>query len=908
MNMRVGVALALSLCLPVVAGVTNITSGGAVQLTIQAAINAAANGDTLLVSTGVYGEQVVVSAKVVRVVGNWLPDFASQTSNCEDTIVDGGMLGSVVSILSNAVVTLEWLCIRNGSNDYGGGIYADAGTVLTARQCNVTANGAAVRGGGIYASGMAMLFADGLRVEDNHSGYGGGGLYIENATYRLENTVVGSAPDKGNSTGTEGGGLSISLSSGTVVNCMIEANSADFSGGVVVEDTNTFLMRNTTVRGNRAGDQAGGICFGGTHGSCLLDHVAVVSNTAYGSAGIFGTSSETITMTNGCVVAGNTAASMGGGIGCDKAAFEIHGCDISGNTASNSVAGISVVMGSAHIVDSTICNNRAWLDPALEGEGCALFAMKSAQVTVEAIGRSVVISNNSSFIGAGVLVGSDSSCVLLGRSAPVVVEGNTAARLGGGMACGGATVQCVGAVRFSRNTAAGGGGIYAEESVVTLMATNGAAPSFAGNCSVGTNTDDGGGAIVATRGSQLVVGNASFMGNASSNHAGAIWLQNSQARMGGQYAGGPNGILPPVVLSNNVAPWGSGGAIYMTDASTATIADVFLVDNTALVGGGIGMQTSAVYLVNAVLYRNSSGVSPDSSFVRSLHCTIISNGASGLEGTGMHSVTNSIVLGHSTNIAAGNDVQYSIVGGGYPTGAGNMSTNPVFMSMQGMDFRQRLESPGINAGVPTWLGTDAIGVARPQGSAPDMGAYETELKAVQSVVPLTYNFGDVGIGDTAQTRLAVLNSGNISLTGSVVNFWAPYFTFAPGTYSAPAFGSTDVTVTFLALTNGFTWTNVVNFAGNGGTTVVTVCGTGVPEPVGTLFVIGYSMLVACGVRRRVAAVSVNSGTGGTPVPRFRIQAWLSECFLRLLNGGPCSVVAAEEKRTRRSASLHVRRG
>ena len=36
------------------AGVTNSTSGGAVVATIQAAVNAANNGDTLLVSTGMY--------------------------------------------------------------------------------------------------------------------------------------------------------------------------------------------------------------------------------------------------------------------------------------------------------------------------------------------------------------------------------------------------------------------------------------------------------------------------------------------------------------------------------------------------------------------------------------------------------------------------------------------------------------------------------------------------------------------------------------------------------------------------------------------------------------------------------------------------------------------------------------
>ncbi len=57
-------------------------------------------------------------------------------------------------------------------------------------------------------------------------------------------------------------------------------------------------------------------------------------------------------------------------------------------------------------------------------------------------------------------------------------------------------------------------------------------------------------------------------------------------------------------------------------------------------------------------------------------------------------------------------------------GAGCINANPLFAGGASMDFNLQAQSPAIDAGISTGIGRDYLGLARPQGGAYDIGAYE----------------------------------------------------------------------------------------------------------------------------------------------------------------------------------------
>ncbi len=85
------------------------------QPTIQAAINAASNGDTVLVAPGTYHENINFMGKAITVTSSGGPSV---------TTINGGAVGSVVSIDTSEGTNsvLSGFTIRNGSAPFGAGI------------------------------------------------------------------------------------------------------------------------------------------------------------------------------------------------------------------------------------------------------------------------------------------------------------------------------------------------------------------------------------------------------------------------------------------------------------------------------------------------------------------------------------------------------------------------------------------------------------------------------------------------------------------------------------------------------------------------------------------------------------------------------------------------------------------
>lgn len=214
--------------------------------TIQEAIDAAADGDTILVNPGTYRENIDFIGKAVTVRSSEGPAVTS---------IDGGRMGSVVSFVSgegNGSV-LEGFTVTNGSGTlsgpygYGGGIYCWFSTPTITGNV-VTGNTANYHGGGIYC-----ISADSFPVTYNTICYNmshkGGGIYCSagsNPTI-AHNTIFDNYAE------LDGGALYCNWESNpALVNNDICANTAGYGGGGIYTYGSSPTVTSSILWGNEA--------------------------------------------------------------------------------------------------------------------------------------------------------------------------------------------------------------------------------------------------------------------------------------------------------------------------------------------------------------------------------------------------------------------------------------------------------------------------------------------------------------------------------------------------------------------------------------------------------------------------------------------------------------------------------
>jgi len=236
----------------------NVPAG---QPTIQAAINAANNGDTVLVAPGTYLENINFGGKAITVASSGGPSV---------TTIDGGAQGSVVTFSSGEPATsvLNGFTIRNGLQNglFGGGIYiASSSPTITGNI--VTGNHAAV-GCGIYVNGGSPLIQSNTITANDQTGagdggQGGGGILISGSnTAPAAPQIIGNAITNNSvAAGGNGGGISVGyFSSPLIQGNMIQGNKAyNFGGGVALQSYNSpILVQNLIVNNTALGGGSGG--------------------------------------------------------------------------------------------------------------------------------------------------------------------------------------------------------------------------------------------------------------------------------------------------------------------------------------------------------------------------------------------------------------------------------------------------------------------------------------------------------------------------------------------------------------------------------------------------------------------------------------------------------------------------
>lgn len=266
--------------------------------TIQSAIAAAANSDTVLVLPGTYQENLDVLGKDITIRGQ---------AGAEVTSIDGSLAALPTVVFSTGsprTAVLEGFTIFGGSNPgttataVGGGIRV-VGSSPTIRNCVVRNNTAGAYGGGIGVSDYpANVVASPL---------------IESCTIE-DNAANGAAFASGGGIACGGFGTGAPASNAEIRNCIIRRNSANTRGGGVI------LLYNAqcTIDGNQIYD----------------NRTAGVSGALDGGAGIFFSLNAVCTITNNRIWR-NASASNGGGIKF----FNVTGARIVNNTIVDNIGG-----------------------------------------------------------------------------------------------------------------------------------------------------------------------------------------------------------------------------------------------------------------------------------------------------------------------------------------------------------------------------------------------------------------------------------------------------------------------------------------------------------------------------------------------------------------------------------------
>jgi Right handed beta helix region len=195
------------------------------QPTIQAGINAANAGDTVLVSPGSYVEHIDFNGKSITV---------RSASGAASTTIDGGQTDTVVRFDhgESRSSVLRGFTIQNG-NAYAGGNYD---------------------GGGLYVGGASPTI-EGNVIVNNSACDGGGGIYVHSGGPKIAGNRISLNRQSGCSGGVGGGGIALLVATGAEISGnTITQNSWGSSGGAITMfAAGSPTITNNVISGNSPG-------------------------------------------------------------------------------------------------------------------------------------------------------------------------------------------------------------------------------------------------------------------------------------------------------------------------------------------------------------------------------------------------------------------------------------------------------------------------------------------------------------------------------------------------------------------------------------------------------------------------------------------------------------------------------
>lgn len=462
----------------------------------------------------------------------------------------------------NTNLTLSDMTFSKNTAGFGGAVFMDAGSTLSATSCTFDQNWSIWDNatGSILGGGAISTQSDGVDIT------------LTNCTF--------SSNSVDNITTTGGGGAISFFGDGklTINGGSFTNNSADGRGGaIVVGADGEYGISSVTFNGNNVGEMGGAI------------YTQSSATTA-------------VRTLSDCTFAGNYAIDRGGAIATfDPQQLTVTNCTFSNNSALSTFGGAVYGQGgvTTDVRTFTGCTFNDNFSASVGGAICD-FSPDPLKVTNSSFTNNTASTERG---GAIYVQGSDTINIATREITGSTFTGNSSADAGGAVNFTDNINVTITGSTFTGNVAQQQGGAISFNDVLDQLGAvrNISSCTFNGNIS-----NNRGGAISDFDPDQLTINNCTFTANtAAVNYGGALYLQGGDATVGF----GQRNISNSTFSNNSAAS--VGGAIAELSGNSIDMKGTSIIGNTAGAnGGGIYLQagtTATVRTFTDVLIDNNVG-------------------------------------------------------------------------------------------------------------------------------------------------------------------------------------------------------------------------------------------------------------------------------------------------------------
>ena len=323
---------------------------------INEAIDASANGDTVLIRAGTYLDSATINTdgKAITIRGE---------DGAANTIVDGFASPESIMVIDSGegpATVIEGLTLQGGNDGTGGALeILGATTSPVIRDCVFRFNTTPVDGSAVNVTAPSTSLTARARFEDcvfeNNTATGSAaGSNVDGTFAAIRTSPMLVRCTFRNNTAAAGAGFWATQSAGaTLLDCVFETNDNVRDGTVYIVSSSNVEIRGSRFLRNTGN---GGPAIYVENSSVLVSRCELLGNTSGNLGGAMLLDSCDVTVTNSTII-GNTALNDGGAVAIrDSGSCFFENCTITANFAADSIGGVFPVgAGNLATLLNTIC-------------------------------------------------------------------------------------------------------------------------------------------------------------------------------------------------------------------------------------------------------------------------------------------------------------------------------------------------------------------------------------------------------------------------------------------------------------------------------------------------------------------------------------------------------------------------